>query len=180
MEISNGTARTTPNALITASRSFFFGILIAAMGRATTLRNNYACPAQVPNTYTRPAAFYQHWPPLPRALGPSFPVKGCTEPPKSPPFLVCTTPIATTMVSHVPRPLNDEITAAMFVPRSKSKGARCDERVLLLSVRSLEKKKKKKEKRRADASSRSSFSSSSFSPPLPSPRETTIFRRNVV
>lgn len=42
------------------------------------------------------------------------------------------------------------------------------------------KKKKKKEKRRADASSRSSFSSSSFSPPLPSPRETTIFRRNVV
>ena len=144
MEISNGTARTTPNALITASRSFFFGILIAAMGRATTLRNNYACPAQVPNTYTRPAAFYQHWPPLPRALGPSFPVKGCTEPPKS---LVCTTPIATTMVSHVPRPLNDEITAAMFVPRSKSKGARCDERVLLLSVRSLEKKKKKEGKK---------------------------------
>ena len=55
MEISNGTARTTPNALITASRSFFFGILIAAMGRATTLRNNYACPAQVPTpTHAQP------------------------------------------------------------------------------------------------------------------------------
>ena len=30
-----GRQRATPNVLIIASRSFFFGILIAAMGRAT-------------------------------------------------------------------------------------------------------------------------------------------------
>lgn len=111
-----------------------------------------------------PSHVYQHWPPLPCALGPSFSVKGCTEPPKSPPFLVCTTPIATTMVSHVPRPLNDEITAAMFVPRSKSKGARCERPS---PFRSLARKKKDARMHRADLPSPPPS-------PLPSPRETTI------